>query len=386
VSGQQDYLARVAAMAPVVRADAADAERNRTLGDKTVAALRDAGLLRMMLPAEYGGASLPVGQTFAVCEALARINGSAGWNLSIGLTTFGQVLGLNGSAREQVLGDSATILAGSINFTAMNARRVEGGYVFDGRASFLSGSAYANWLVVGGLLHRQDTPVRVDGVPTIVRGVTPVTSVESVDVWRVSGMRATASNDAPLNGLFIPDRFICAMDHPGLADGDPAAGLPLLSRFGAGLAFVGLGTARGALDALVEVAAEKIPVGGQHPLRERADVQIDAARALGLIEAGRSFVWGAWTTAESAARAGHVVGVEEQVMLRLSYATAAEYAENAADLVFRAGGSSSLFESNGIERAWRDTHAVTKHAAVSARAYDRIGKLILGLPHAGGPI
>jgi alkylation response protein AidB-like acyl-CoA dehydrogenase len=73
-------------------------------------------------------------------------------------------------------------------------------------------------------------------------------------------------------------------------------------------------------------------------------------------------------------------------MLRLSYATAAEYAENAADLVFRAGGSSSLFETNGIERAWRDTHAVTKHAAVSARAYDRIGKLILGLPHAGGPI
>jgi alkylation response protein AidB-like acyl-CoA dehydrogenase len=223
-----------------------------------------------------------------------------------------------------------------------------------------------------------------NGLPTIIRGLTPATSLALMDTWRVSGMRATASNDAPVRDLFIPDRYICATEHPGLVEGDPARGVPMLSRFGPGLAFVGLGTARGALDGLVTVAAEKVLLASQQPLRERADVQIDAARARGLIEAGRAFVTSAWRAAEAKAVSGEPFGSEDQMLLRLSYVTAVEHAAQAADLVFRAGGSASLFEANGIERAWRDTHAVTKHLAVSPRMYDRLGRVVLGLPAAPG--
>ena len=53
-----DYLARVDAIADVVRADAEQAEIDRRLGDKTVEALRESGLLRMLLPARYGGGGL----------------------------------------------------------------------------------------------------------------------------------------------------------------------------------------------------------------------------------------------------------------------------------------------------------------------------------------
>jgi alkylation response protein AidB-like acyl-CoA dehydrogenase len=381
---REDYLRRVADIGDVVRAEAPAGDRARVLGEKTVAALQESGLLRMALPAGYGGGNLAMGDTFPVYEALARINGSAGWNLAIGVTTAGQALGLGDDAREEVLGDPATVVAGTINFLAVNAARVDGGYVFDGNATFLSGSAYASWLVIGGMLRDGGAPVLdASGLPTIVRGLTPISSLELTDTWHVSGMRATASNDAPVEALFIPDRFICAIDHPGLTEGDPARGLPLLSRFGAGLAFVGLGTARGALDALVAVAAEKVLIVGQ-PLRERPDVQVDAARALGLIEAGRAFVSQTWHAVQDKAQAGQPVGSEDQMMLRLSYITAVEHATQAADLAFRAGGSSSLFEANGIERAWRDTHAVSKHLTVSVRLYDRLGRVVLGLPPAPG--
>ncbi len=382
MADRDDYLRRVAAIAEVVRDEAAASERARSLGPRTVAALKETGLLRMVLPPEYGGSDLAMGDTFPVCEALARVNGSAGWNLSIGLTTAGQALGLGADARDEVLGDPGTVVAGTINFLAVRAARVAGGYVFDGAATFLSGSAYANWLVIGGMLRDAGgAPVLgADGVPVIVRGVAPASSLDLADTWHVSGMRATASNDAPVRGLFVPDRFICAMEHPGLAEGDPARGLPLLSRFGAGLAFVALGTARGALDALVAVAADKVLLATQQPLRERPDVQVDAARARGLIEAGRAFVSQAWSGTEAKARAGQQIDAEDQMVLRLSYLTAVEHAAAAADLVFRAGGSASLFEANGIERAWRDTHAVTKHLAVSPRLYDRLGRVVLGLP------
>ena len=97
-------------------------------------------------------------------------------------------------------------------------------------------------------------------------------------------MRPRATT-APLDSLFIADRYLCARSGTGLAADDLAASLPVFSRFGCGLSYVGIGIARGALDALKHVAATKIPVGSG-PLAERPDVQIDVARARGMIEAG----------------------------------------------------------------------------------------------------
>jgi 3-hydroxy-9,10-secoandrosta-1,3,5(10)-triene-9,17-dione monooxygenase len=76
VPDRDAYLQRVAAIADVVRCDAAASERERTLGPGTVAALQESGLLRMALPAEYGGAGLHMADTFPVSEAIAH--GSTG--------------------------------------------------------------------------------------------------------------------------------------------------------------------------------------------------------------------------------------------------------------------------------------------------------------------
>jgi indole-3-acetate monooxygenase len=388
-TGQQDYLGRVAAITDVVRADAEQAEIDRRLGDPTVDALRESGLFRMLLPARYGGGGLHLGETFPVVEALSRINGSAGWNLQIGATTIALANDLaDESTRDEVLGDPRSIVAGTINFMNIKARQAEGGFVFNGDATFLSGSSHADWLVVGGWLHDDDGAPQFtkSGMPSIVRGVIPINAIALRDTWRVSGMRATASNDATLDSMFVPDRFLCASDGTGLAAEDPAASLPLFSRFGGGLSWVGIGIARGAVDALKAVAATKIAVGGGGPLAERADVQIDVARACGMIEAGAAFLRDAWAAAETKLATGQRLDIDDQAHLRLSYVTGAEYAAHATDIIARTAGSSGLYERDGIERCWRDANAVTKHVTVSARFYDRVGRILLGLPPLPGPI
>ena len=115
-------------------------------------------------------------------------------------------------------------------------------------------------------------------------------------------------------------------------------------------------------------------------------MQIDAARARGLIEAGAAFLRSAWGAAEAKLAAGHPLDNEDQAMLRLSYVTGAEYAAHATDIIVRAAGSSGLYERDGIERCWRDANAVTKHVTVSPRFYDRVGRILLGLKPAPGPI
>ncbi len=382
-----EYIARVADIADVVRAEAEQAEIDRRLGDKTVEALLDTGLLRMLLPERYGGGDLDMGETFPVVEAISRVNGSAGWNVQIGATSAALALDLvDEGARDEVLGDERAVIAGTLNLINIKARAAEGGYVFDGPATFLSGSSHAEWLVIGGWLHDDDAPQFVHGMPLLVRGVIHIDQVELRDTWKVSGMRATASNDSTLDAMFVPDRFMCAANGVGLRAADPASRLPLFSRFGAGLSWVGIGIARGALDAFADIARTKVPMAGSEPLAERLDVQVDVSRSRGLIESGAALLSQTWDGAMAKLNEGTKLDADDQAMLRLSYVTSAEYAAQATDIIARNAGTSALFERDGIERCWRDANAVTKHVTVSARFYERVGRIFLGLPPLPGPI
>jgi alkylation response protein AidB-like acyl-CoA dehydrogenase len=377
------HLERVDDISGVVRADAVDADRNRRLGDATVQALVDAGLHRMLLPSDLGGGGLRWAEAFTVIEALSRVDGATGWNTSIWAQTPTLALTLaDESAREEVLADDA-LCSASLNWFNLRARRVDGGYRFDGKATFLSGSSHARWLSLGGWLVDGDGKPQHDaGGPVVIRCIVPMASIPVEDTWRVSGLRATASNDAPVDGLFVPDPFVSGV--PGgralewLAS-DPANHVPLQSRFGAPFAYVGLGIAMGALDALFDVAADRAALGSSASLRERTDVQLDVARARALVGSGRAFVDQTWAGVLAKVGRGERVALEDQAMLRLSYVTAAEHAATATDLVRRTAGSAGIYESDRIERCWRDAHVVPAHAMVSPRAYERVGKVLLGL-------
>jgi alkylation response protein AidB-like acyl-CoA dehydrogenase len=108
-------------------------------------------------------------------------------------------------------------------------------------------------------------------------------------------------------------------------------------------------------------------------------VQLDVARARALVESGRAFVDQTWAGVLGKVERAERVSVEDQAMLRLSYVTAAENAASATDLVRRTAGSAGIYESDRIERCWRDAHVVPAHAMVSPRAYERVGRVLLGL-------
>ena len=163
-----------------------------------------------------------------------------------------------------------------------------------------------------------------------------------------------------------------------------AGALPFASRLGSGLSWVAIGIATRALDRVTALARTSVRFGGTQPLSTLHDVQVAVARARALIASGRSYLLSAWAAAESAARTG--LTDDDLAALRLSYVTATQHAIAAADSLWEAAGSAALYESEGLERCWRDVHAVGQHAMVSTRHLGRLGQVTLGLPPGPGPI
>src|SRR5437899_3461401 len=68
----------------LVHAAADEIERSRRLPDAVVAALRDTGINRLLIPAALGGMEAPITDVMDVMERIAAVDGSAGWCAAIG--------------------------------------------------------------------------------------------------------------------------------------------------------------------------------------------------------------------------------------------------------------------------------------------------------------
>src|SRR5688572_23743914 len=69
---------------PVVESYRDEGERERSLPAAVVTAMREAGLLRLCVPKEYGGDEVDLPVFMKAVESTARIDSAAGWVLSVG--------------------------------------------------------------------------------------------------------------------------------------------------------------------------------------------------------------------------------------------------------------------------------------------------------------
>ena len=77
-------LSRIAALAPMIARLATDIEQGRRLPAELVSALKSARIYSMLVPRRYGGLELDAPSAFRTVAALARLDGSVGWNAMIG--------------------------------------------------------------------------------------------------------------------------------------------------------------------------------------------------------------------------------------------------------------------------------------------------------------
>ncbi len=158
-----------------------------------------------------------------------------------------------------------------------------------------------------------------------------------------------------------------------------------LANLGASLAPVALGIAQHAIDAFVELATAKVPLGSRTLLRERPQAQMQLGEALGCLEAARSLFYETATEAEARRKAGVTPTEADRARVSLGSVVAAQHSARAVDLVYDAAGLTAAQNGNPIGRCWRDVHTTRQHIRLATTRYEVFGRIKLGLG-AGSPL
>jgi indole-3-acetate monooxygenase len=377
---QADMLIRRARdLAPMIYNCRDEIDTARQLPEKIVQALRAAGIFRLFAPARFGGYEVDPITFIKVVEEISAADGSAGWIAAV-CNVGGLFAGYMGEKAVMTIhGENPdVIVAGGINPTG-KALAVDGGYLIQGRWSYGSGIRHADW-VYGSCVIHDGGQVRLDsaGKPEIRLMLFPATACVVHDTWSVGGLRGTGSDDFSVSDLFVSsDRSLIAFagqaTQPGILFRFP------FSLFAALIAAVPLGIARGAISALVELAKSKKPTGANVLLCEKSSAQIAVARAEALVRSGRAFLFEALTEMRSEIVESGEAGMRTRALLRIACTQAAMNAAQAVDLMFEAGGATSVYTSSPLERCFRDVRVALQHIAVSPAYFELSGRALLGL-------
>ena len=369
-----DLVARAAALQPAVRAAADEADRERRLPSAVAAAMAREGLYRVAAPRSMRGAEAPPRTQIRVIETIAEADGSAGWNLMIGIESFGLIGALFEHGAE-LLSDPKTIVCSATSSTGV-AERVPGGYRVSGQWPFVSGCHNGDFFA--GLVQVRDHGEAVPGPPVPTFAVVPRGDLEILDTWHVAGLRGSGSHDVRLDDVFVPEENLT---RPPPA-GTPAAAItrvPLGVRLAYNKVGVAFGIARAAIDAFVELATGKVPRFSGTALRERTVAQLAVARAEVRLRGARALVFELVDEVWERACAGPPMSDRERAIFVVACADAVAGCAEAVDRVADAAGTTANRLDSPLERASRDVRVVRQHITVASHLIEDGGRVLLGL-------
>jgi alkylation response protein AidB-like acyl-CoA dehydrogenase len=262
---QTTVLDNVRALLPEIQARAEEIEQARAVPRDLMEKLRVAGVFRRYVPRSHGGDEMWPDEGLTVIEELARADASVAWVAAVGSEGPSFYAYLPPDTYDKIYAAGPDVIhTGVINPTG-KAVRDKGGYRFSGRWSFASGSNNADYICIHGVL---DGGEQAGGVPATRLGVLPAREVQIDDVWHVSGLKGTASNDIVASDLFIPDEWTGTFAELPRIARHPLDQRPLLARFGSEFAAVAVGIAQAALDDITDIARNKIPATSRSKLAQ----------------------------------------------------------------------------------------------------------------------
>jgi 3-hydroxy-9,10-secoandrosta-1,3,5(10)-triene-9,17-dione monooxygenase len=367
---------------PLLESQSHETDRLRRLPDVSVKALKDAGLCRLMVPRRFGGHETDIHTYIEVMEALGRGCGSTSWVASL-INVCAWLTSLFPERAQQDVwgGNRDAWVAGSLAPHG-DAKAVDGGWRVTGKWMWASGCLHAQWAACGIHMNNEHGETVNFGLSLM-----PMSELTIDDTWYVAGMKGTGSNTIVAKDVFVPEhRFL---PYPAAFAGSyrteytdeivyRVALVPVTI-----LILVGsqLGMAQAALDYVIEKSSARgVTHTNYAKQRESTGFQILLAEAAMKIETARLHAFRAADDLDRSAAAGRHPDLTERARVRADSALVAKYCREAVEILASAHGTSSMSDTNKLQRLWRDIHVASRHAITEWQVNLEIyGKALLGV-------
>ncbi|ANW64044.1 acyl-CoA dehydrogenase [Mycolicibacterium murale] len=367
----------------MVRAEAAESERLRTLSPPLVDAMWSSGLMTALNPVQAGGLEPTLPEMIETWIEMAWQDGSFGWTGIANLpSSFAAATYLPDQGFAEVFTANGNQVTMGGQFAPNGQGAVtEGGYRLSGAWNFGSGTGHSQY-VAAGFLPMDGGEMRwiSDGVPELMVALLPRHEVTFTDGWFVQGLKGTGSFDYTVADVFVPEhRTFRLFSREPLRGTSPAGRMGMMAVTAAGHAAWALGVAKSMLDDVQELAATKFRMSDMAALAGRPTFQKGLAHHVAAWRAARLLVLDAFGSAEDAVARGDDLTPTMRADMRVAAVYATDVARESAQWAHLAAGTSSIREGSRLERAFRDLYTGTQHAFISEKVAIDSAQVWLGV-------
>ncbi|MGW2697508.1 acyl-CoA dehydrogenase family protein [Streptomyces sp. NPDC001296] len=382
VPTREELIDRARELIPLLRRNAEQTEKESKVPDENMSALRDAGLLRLSTPRQWGGWELSMRHQVEVLCELGRGCPSTGWIAANHAASVDLVMLMPEAGLQEIYGDNpdTVMLSAASLDPALRADRVDGGLRVNGRFPYASGCELSDWAFLAWV------PVYDNGEQTGVANLmAPPTDLRIEHTWKVAGLLGTGTHAMVAEDLFVPDRFV--QFAPLKADGEAESPVPATVLIKGNLHSLSslVGGARGALDVVREKLEEHKPLAFSTYSRaiDSLSVQQEFAEATHLIDTGMLHML-AVADGFDAVPEGEEATPAERARLRMHMVTSLERCREAMQRLLDLAGTSGFAQTNPVQRYWRDLEIGSRHTALNRpMIFEDYARSLLGI---GAPV
>jgi len=345
----------------------ADNEKLGKLTDRAAELLRETGVIKMLQPKKYGGAEAHPAEFAEAVMRIALLDGSSGWVAgSVGVHPWEMAMA-DPATQEAIWGEDDNTWIASPYAPLGIIKPVDGGYIFNGRWSFSSGTDHCDWIFLGAMLGDEEGKMVMP--PRSYHVILPRSDYTIVeDSWDVVGLRGTGSKDIIVKDAFVPAERV--LDYGKLMDGtqpreaglsSPTYHLPFTTAFPMGITSAVIGICEGALAATMAYQKSRVQITGTK-VKDDPYVLFAISAAAEEIKASRTAMLDNINRFYDQAEKGVEATLAERAASRRTQVSAAWRAVRAMDEVVARSGGNGLRMDNPIQRFWRDGHMGLAHA------------------------
>lgn len=380
---EKELLGRARELQPLLRKHAPEFDAQRRITPDVFRELTDAGFWDMASPRRWGGLGTSATTMARVGAELGKGDPSVGWVYTVlHGTTWVASLGPD-ALQEELFGNGKhPTICGAVTPPGQ-ARKVEGGYIVNGKWAYCSGSRNADWGQFGCNIVQEDGTVEPGGNVYI-----PMSEIEIEDTWFMVGMKGTGSETCHAKDVFVPDSRFFHIAKLGIGVhapdkkhvGEPSDYWPFMTFLRATAHGMVIGAAEAMLEEVVENSKKKPIVYTSYTRQaDSAVVHSKMGHVAAKVAAAKLLMEKSCAQIDQQGITRIPMTAMERAQSKGEGSFTIDLLSQAAEEVMFLAGSSALDERKAISRYWRDLSVGARHVAnLPYVGYEILGKALVG--------